>query len=729
VLAVVILLVWMAWLLLTLRTDRAQVDDMEIELARLALPFFGPFISSLMLAKLFRPKTVRDYWMIYLLGLVQMVLACVLAMTNKLDRDAPLFPLAVLAYLLTLIWTLRNFSLFSLFLAPAPRRMGAAAAPLFSAASQRARIGLATSLVWFVLATVVGLVLFFVIPRTGSNLGAAALTTYSPPAQTGFKPSVDLSGEGLTQISDELVFRAVVRDAVGAPTQLATVPRWRGVSCADYAGGRWRPFRKDLLATHPRQTPTPRPGELSIAYELDIRKVRQGGPVSTDDVPNRVIGEIPLFVLETYVVDAERDGRRTPLVFLDPNSTPGDRSSVNFLASRQERSASAQLMEHRPIRNVFYQQIIALNDVDRAEWTQPVAPDQQRAMAIYYQMLRGLPESLRSSGKLRTLAEDILKKENVSAEASNLVKAKALTRHLEWGGGFTYSLDRRRVDAALDPNEDFLLNVKEGSCERYASALALLLRALDIPSRLVIGFRGAEWNSVGQFYEIRELHAHTWVEAAVEVDAGNSAGGVSLVRSIHWLALDPTPQLESQIREKTLWQQNLSFARMLWEFFILDFSGDLQRQRFLNELNRLGWNRLEEMLSRFGALGMILIAATFLLSLVLAVLILRILQLSWRSYRQSARELSWLPNVPFYRRLIDLMLRRFRFKPAPTQTAREYAAGAASRLAESPQTRALESLPGEVAEHYYGVRFGGRSVGDANADLAPRLDQLARARS
>ena len=37
---------------------------------------------------------------------------------------------------------------------------------------------------------------------------------------------------------------------------------------------------------------------------------------------------------------------------------------------------------------------------------------------------------------------------------------------------------------------DFLVNVKQGHCERFASALALMLRSQGIPSRVVVGFRG-----------------------------------------------------------------------------------------------------------------------------------------------------------------------------------------------------------------------------------------------
>ena len=52
------------------------------------------------------------------------------------------------------------------------------------------------------------------------------------------------------------------------------------------------------------------------------------------------------------------------------------------------------------------------------------------------------------------------------------------------------------IDSSLDPVEDFLVNRKQGHCEYFASALALLLRSIDIPSRVINGFKGGDWNEL-----------------------------------------------------------------------------------------------------------------------------------------------------------------------------------------------------------------------------------------
>src|SRR4029077_18491197 len=89
--------------------------------------------------------------------------------------------------------------------------------------------------------------------------------------------------------------------------------------------------------------------------------------------------------------------------------------------------------------------------------------------------------------------------------------ARALERHLASSGEFTYTLDLTRKDKIIDPAEDFVLNTKTGHCQRFATALVLMLRTQGIPSQMVVGYRGCEGRGDG-WYDIREDHAHAWAE-------------------------------------------------------------------------------------------------------------------------------------------------------------------------------------------------------------------------
>jgi transglutaminase-like putative cysteine protease len=78
----------------------------------------------------------------------------------------------------------------------------------------------------------------------------------------------------------------------------------------------------------------------------------------------------------------------------------------------------------------------------------------------------------------------------------------------------------------VNPIDDFLFRTRRGFCQHYASAFAFLMRAAGIPARVVTGFVGGHYNSVGGFYVIRESDAHAWDEV--------------WIHGRGWMRVDPT---------------------------------------------------------------------------------------------------------------------------------------------------------------------------------------------
>lgn len=77
--------------------------------------------------------------------------------------------------------------------------------------------------------------------------------------------------------------------------------------------------------------------------------------------------------------------------------------------------------------------------------------------------------------------------------------------------GFVYSLK----PPALGENliDDFLFESKQGYCQHYAAVFAFLMRAADVPARIVGGYLGGEVNPFFKNYLIvRQSDAHVWVE-------------------------------------------------------------------------------------------------------------------------------------------------------------------------------------------------------------------------
>jgi transglutaminase-like putative cysteine protease len=91
-------------------------------------------------------------------------------------------------------------------------------------------------------------------------------------------------------------------------------------------------------------------------------------------------------------------------------------------------------------------------------------------------------------------------------------------------GGYTYTLDPGVY--GRDTADEFWFDRKEGFCEHIASAFVVLMRAMDIPARVVTGYQGGERNSVDNYWVVRQSDAHAWAEVW-QAGAG-------------WVRVDPT---------------------------------------------------------------------------------------------------------------------------------------------------------------------------------------------
>jgi Mlc titration factor MtfA (ptsG expression regulator)/transglutaminase-like putative cysteine protease len=91
-------------------------------------------------------------------------------------------------------------------------------------------------------------------------------------------------------------------------------------------------------------------------------------------------------------------------------------------------------------------------------------------------------------------------------------------------GGFEYTLTPPRTD--FNSVDDLLFNTHKGFCGHYASAFVFLMRAANVPARVVTGYLGGEWNPVGGFFIVRQSEAHAWAEVWLD---GRG-----------WVRLDPT---------------------------------------------------------------------------------------------------------------------------------------------------------------------------------------------
>ena len=77
-------------------------------------------------------------------------------------------------------------------------------------------------------------------------------------------------------------------------------------------------------------------------------------------------------------------------------------------------------------------------------------------------------------------------------------------------GGYTYTLEPGEYGS--NTADEFWFDKKQGFCEHIASSFVILMRALDVPARIVTGYQGGEINNVDGFWTVRQSDAHAWAE-------------------------------------------------------------------------------------------------------------------------------------------------------------------------------------------------------------------------
>jgi protein-glutamine gamma-glutamyltransferase len=156
--------------------------------------------------------------------------------------------------------------------------------------------------------------------------------------------------------------------------------------------------------------------------------------------------------------------------------------------------------------------------------------------------------------------------------------------------GFVYTLEPPLLGS--NTVDDFLFTSKQGFCEHYASAFVFLMRAANVPARVVTGYLGGEFNEVGNYYIVRQSDAHAWAEVWlagkgwVRVDPTGAIAPDRVERGLS-AALSDTAALPFMERNPPEWMRSLRFnldaLANQWNQWVLGY--DTERQfAFLTRL-------------------------------------------------------------------------------------------------------------------------------------------------
>jgi hypothetical protein len=279
--------------------------------------------------------------------------------------------------------------------------------------------------------------------------------------------------------------------------------------------------------------------------------------------------------------------------------------------------------------------------------------------------------------------------------------ARAFSSHLATTPTFTYTTDLKRGRKDVDPIEDFLFHTRSGHCERFASALVLMLRSQGIPAVLVLGFKGCEPGEEPGRYVVRQAHAHAWVEALIEDFQPRPWWDVA--RPSRWRSLDPTPAGESTDTAGSGWfDRSASQIRRLFNTYVTDYTPE-QRVRAI--AGAIGAVVRWEVLAGAAAI----VAAGFLA---------RRFVLRRRAAARITEQSRWFDRL-------TAILARHGYSLRSGETAREFATRVAVQLSNDPNPAPVAEVPLEWADAYYESRFGGQALSESRvAELDARLNQL-----
>jgi protein-glutamine gamma-glutamyltransferase len=488
--------------------------------------------------------------------------------------------------------------------------------------------------------------LFFVLPRVG--IATLPLRARLGQMITGFSERVELGSYGSILTDSNVVMRVHLPDDV-QPDRYPNL-KWRGIVLDTFDGQAW-----------------------SLRYPRQIRLVRP----SSGGFDVGLLGGSGQFLRQE--------------IFLEPIS-----SEVVFAAPRVLRLTMATSMLAMDDMGAVSVSVpgarlrYTVESEVEGPWVKGATPRRSVPPLDANQLQRYLQLPALAPA-IPALARQVAGPSQTPEEIAHSVEEFLRTK-------FRYTLDIERV-SKLDPLQEFLFVRRAGHCEYFAAAMAVMLRTLGVPSRVVNGFQRGEWNPYGQYYIVRYYDAHSWVEA--------------FMPDVGWVTFDPTPRAmvdtRSSQRPTLLYLDSL---RLQWHRYVVNWTLRDQIRAVQSVQFRLAGFRNwsagldAETRGRLGRTGSLALVGALTLVGAWA---------AWR-HRRGGFGAGRGRTPAFYRRALRAAARRG-LRPTAGETAREFS----GRVADLGP--AAGSAFTRVTALYERARFGGTppdaaDVAEAEASLA-----------
>ena len=466
------------------------------------------------LVKIFSARSNRDYLWLALIAFLEMLAAAILTVDTT-------FLIFFFIFLLVSISTFISFEI----------KRGtevARAAPLAPGSPVARRLQRSLLLVSFLVCVgilVLATMIFFILPRFTTGFFSAY--AFQPELYTGFTNDLTLGQLGEIKRNRSVIMRVRVE---GRDPQAAEGVKWRGIALTQFDGKRWYndPLTPQLLR------PT---GDLRFHLNLPQYPQRPAGqalryrvllePVSTDAL---FVAAVPLWIQGRF--------RSLGLDITDSIVNP----EHNFTKMSYEAASNIA----RPHSDLLRNRVGQLSEEFRNRYLQ-------------------LPKL---DPRVHALARQLALPYHNAYDQATAIELYLRTQ-------FSYTLDLPPV-LSDDPIASFLFDTRRGHCEYFAAAMAVMVRSLGIPARLVNGFLTGEYNDIGKNYIVRASDAHTWVEI--------------FFPGVGWVEFDPTPPAQDY-RARTWWthfENYLDAFELWWSEWVInyDFSHQVTLFRSLGRNTR-----------------------------------------------------------------------------------------------------------------------------------------------
>ncbi len=678
--------------------DASLLSDRILALVHMTL-----FLSGV---KLFQNKRDRDWVFLYLIAFFQMLLAAGLTFDTT-------FVASLIAFIFFFISTLAAFEIRrarsevasvnkdeETIIRTTSRRIQSRSKEKPGSSVRkptgRVRYLVGASMAQVALVALLTLPFFFFIPRFGG--GGVARGWGEGQSMTGFSQTVNLGEVAQIKESSRVVMHVQLSSRPTRPL------RWHGIALDNYDGRSWK-VADYYVRTKTSGQNLRRGGEVWQPEE-DFKRLFIISDPRTERPPlleQKIVLEplkINVLFAAQRLVKLRADVSKIHIT-RDTGDDPAEASNAVFADSLRGRTSYTAFSD-----------ISSPSEEDlRADSSNIYSP---RIEQLYLQ------KPLRLDPRIGRLAREI-----THGASTPYDKARAIESYLK--SNFGYTLNLKPTEG--DPLAEFLFEVREGHCEYFATAMAIMLRTLNIPARIVNGFQMGEYNDVNDVFTVRERDAHSWVE-------------VYFPQTDSWVEFDPTPAAGindySQNGIFAGLRKYLEAAEMLWLDYVVTLDSDEQASLMVEIQHRLvtvkdrvlayytsAKNGIKDLIASYlltghrwtigDVLRLVSALGTLLLTLVGAYVILSYMKRrrlaptgygpwwhrlfilpTWRRARLTGRD-HRTSAVLFYEQMLAISARAGLIKQ-PDQTPREFAA-----QSDLDQIR-------EITAVYNRVRFGGAQL-------------------